>query len=82
MRREPIRDSSTIASAGYDPTKRELEIEFHDSGDVYRYFDVPGEEFTALLVAPSHGTYFNQIFKPHGYRYERIRRGIHKASSD
>jgi hypothetical protein len=75
MRREPIRDSTTIASAGYDPKRHELEIEFHDSGDVYRYFEVPAAEYAALLAAPSRGAYFNQAFKPHQYRYELIRRG-------
>jgi hypothetical protein len=75
MRREPILDSTTIASAGYDPQKHELEIEFQDSRDVYRYFEVPADEYAALLAAPSRGAYFNRIFKPHGYRYRRIRQG-------
>jgi hypothetical protein len=75
MRRQPIRDSTTIASAGYDPQKHELEIEFQDSGDIYRYFEVPAEEYEALLAAPSRGGYFNQVFKSHEYRFERVRRG-------
>jgi len=50
--------SSMIASAGYDPTKRVLEIEFA-SGDVYQYLDVPEEEYKALLVAPSIGRFFH-----------------------
>ncbi len=75
MRRTPIPDSTTIASAGYDPKRHELEIEFHDSGNIYRYFEVPPEEYAALLAAPSRGAYFNQMFKPHEYRYQRMRRG-------
>jgi KTSC domain len=68
MQRIPIR-STSIASLGYSPTKRELEIKFRDTGDVYRYFDVPAEEYVAFLAAESKGTYLNQVFKPREYRY-------------
>src|SRR5260370_36800496 len=44
MRRIPV-PSTSIASIGYLPTEHELEIKFRASGDVYRYFDVPGEEY-------------------------------------
>jgi KTSC domain len=57
-------DSSGIASIGYEAAARELEIEFRDSGDLYGYFDVPREEYAALLAAESKGTYLNQVFKP------------------
>ena len=68
MRRIPVR-STSIASIGYVPKNRELEIEFRASGDVYRYFDVPTEEYAAFMAAESKGTYLNQVFKPRGYRY-------------
>jgi hypothetical protein len=68
MRRDPVL-STSIASIGYVPEKRELEIEFRASGDVYRYFDVPGREHAAFMAAESKGTYLNQVFKPRGYRY-------------
>ena len=67
-------DSSSIASIGYDAAGRELEIEFRGSGDLYRYFDVPEDEYAALLAADSRGTYFNQMFKERNYRYRRYRR--------
>jgi len=71
---ERIRVSSTsIASLGYEPETRVLEIEFRDSGEVYRYFDVPPSEYQAFLQAPSKGTYLNRIFKIQGYQYERVR---------
>jgi KTSC domain len=50
--------SSMMASAGYDPTSRVLEIEFA-AGTVYRYFDVPLDVYQALLDAPSQGRYFH-----------------------
>jgi hypothetical protein len=36
---------------------------------VYRYFDVPEEEYVAFMAAESKGTYLNQVFKPQGYRF-------------
>jgi hypothetical protein len=44
-------------------------MKFRASGDVYRYFDVPGEEYAAFMAAESKGTYLNQVFKPREYRY-------------
>lgn len=46
-----------------------MDIEFRQTGEVYRYFDVPSEEYSAFLNAPSKGTYLNQQFKKQGYRY-------------
>ena len=68
-------DSSSIASIGYEAVTRELEIEFRESGDVYRYFDVPGEEYAAFIAAGSKGTYLNQVFKPREYRYFVVSEG-------
>jgi hypothetical protein len=68
MQRIPV-DSSSIASIGYDSDNRELEIEFRQSQQVYRYFDVPASEFAAFLNAGSKGSYLNQEFKQKGYRY-------------
>jgi hypothetical protein len=68
-------DSSSIASIGYEAATRELEIEFRESGDVYRYLDVPEEEYAAFLAADSRGTYLNQVFKERNYRYRLISRG-------
>ena len=74
MRRIPVH-STSIASIGYVSRKRELEIEFRDSGEVYRYFNVPGEEYAAFMAADSKGTYLNQVFKPREYRYFVISEG-------
>jgi KTSC domain len=71
MQRVPV-ESSSIASIGYAPQERVLELEFRQSGEVYQYFDVPAEEYAAFLAADSKGTYLNQQFKPRGYRYERV----------
>ena len=68
-------DSSCIASIGYDPTRCELDIEFLEDGEVYRYRDVPAEEHVAFMAADSKGSYLNEVFKPKGYRYTVLRPG-------
>ncbi|WP_257252525.1 KTSC domain-containing protein [Endozoicomonas sp. SESOKO3] len=56
--RQPV-DSSALASAGYDPTARILEIEFVGSDSLYRYYDVPKSVYQDLLSADSVGRYYN-----------------------
>jgi KTSC domain len=52
-------DSSAIASVGYSPDERVLEVEFQ-SGRVYQYLDVPAREYEALMTAGSMGRHFNR----------------------
>jgi hypothetical protein len=72
MQRVPV-DSSSIAAIGYDPEGCVLEIEFRLSGQIYRYFGVPAEDYAAFLSAESKGSYLNQKFKPRGYPYLLLR---------
>lgn len=72
MQREPI-DSSVIVSMGYDAAWRILELEFRESGEIYEYFEVPVEEYTAFRSAESKGIYLNTVFKSRAYRYIRIK---------
>lgn len=74
MRRVRV-DSSSIASIGYEPATHQFEIEFRESGDVYRYADVPKEEYAAFLAADSKGTYLNQVFKLRNYPYLLVSHG-------
>ena len=71
MKREPI-DSDVIASMGYDPIWKVLEIEFRQSHEICDYFEVPSEEYSGFRNAESKGTYLNTIFKTHKYRVERV----------
>ena len=64
--------SSVIAAMFYNDQARILTIFYRGKRGVYRYFDVPPEEFVAFRTAPSKGTYLNEIFKTRQYRYERI----------
>jgi len=57
-------ESSAISSIFYDPKSETLDIEFKGSGETYRYFDVPNDEYQELLRAPSKGAYLNSQIKP------------------
>lgn len=61
MRRSPI-ESSSLASVGYDPASRTLEVEFQ-GGRVYRYFGVPQARYRDLLRADSAGRFLNTRIK-------------------
>ncbi len=74
MRREAV-DSESIASIGYAPRRTTLEIEFRESGDVYRYFEVSAEEHAEFMAAASKGSYLNQVFKAKEHRYIVVKRG-------
>ena len=65
--------SSVIAAMSYNDETRTLTIVYRGKRGVYRYFDVPPEEFAAFRSAPSKGTYLNESFKPKQYRYEKRR---------
>jgi hypothetical protein len=69
MKRQRVQ-SSSVASVGYDPDSRTLELKYV-SGDVYQYFDVPPLVHTALLTSKSIGAFVNKRIKP-GYRFEQI----------
>ena len=72
-------DSECIASIGYGSKRQELEVEYRESGYVYRYFDVPPEEHVAFMAAKSKGSYLSYVFKPKNYRYIIIRTGKQEA---
>lgn len=49
-------ESSMIHAVGYDEASSELEVVFN-SGQVYRYVDVPRAEYEGLLASESKGRY-------------------------
>ena len=72
--RRAATESEPIASMGYEPDRRELDIEFRQSGDVYRYFGVSAEEYAEFMAAESKGTYLNRVFKTKGHAYKLLKR--------
>ena len=70
MKRQSV-ESSNLASIGYDAVNKILEVEFNHGG-LYQYFDVPKNEYNALMNADSHGQYFDRNIKKAGYRFVKI----------
>ena len=64
-------ESSTISAILYDPKSQTLDVEFKSSGETYRYFEVPDDEYQGLLAAASKVTYLNSKIKPK-YRTRKI----------
>lgn len=71
MEHRPLR-SSTIKSAGYDPTTLRLEVEFQ-SGSLYEYSKVPERVFQDLMKAASAGKYFAQYIKKANYPFTQLK---------
>lgn len=69
MKRQTV-ESSNLASIGYDAANEILEVEFNHGG-VYQYFDVPQNEYNALMNADSHGRYFVHNIKD-DYEYQKM----------
>jgi hypothetical protein len=80
MVRQPV-SSSNLASVGYDPDARCLEIEFirrppkrrsslATGTTIYCYHDVPASVFNGLMEAPSKGKY-HHIYIKYGYGFTR-----------
>jgi hypothetical protein len=60
-----------LRSIGYDAEERLLEVEFRDTGDVYRYADVEEIVFEQFLSAPSKGRYFSRFIRGN-YAHTRL----------
>jgi hypothetical protein len=56
---------------GYEEATHTLEVEFLD-GRLYQYFSVPKSEFTQLMSASSHGSYYVEHIKEAGYAFNQI----------
>lgn len=54
-------ESKLLASSAYDAGKQTLYLRFR-SGEVYRYFEFPREQYQAFLAAESRGRYFPKLY--------------------
>jgi KTSC domain len=62
--------SEMLNLVGYDPGVRILEVVFN-TGDHYRYFEVPTTEYDGLMSAESIGQYMHKHIIGR-YDYERV----------
>jgi len=70
MKREPV-ESTAIKSIGYNEDKQILEVEILETGRVYKYFNVPLEEYMDFLDAKSLGEHYNRVIKEN-YEYREL----------
>ena len=63
-------ESKLLAASAYDAGKHILCLRFR-SGDVYRYFEFPEEQYQEFLDAESQGRYFLNYIR-NRFRYERL----------
>jgi hypothetical protein len=64
--------SSVIAWMSYDPGTQVLEMGYREGRGTYRYFNVPRAEWEAFMLAPSKGTYLNEVFKKKEYVCRKV----------
>ena len=69
MEWQPL-ESKMFLSEAYDAESQILYLRFR-SGDVYRYFDFPEDQYQEFLNADSRGRYFLSHIRDH-FRYERM----------
>jgi len=63
-------ESKLLAAAAYEAARHILYLRFH-SGEVYRYFTVPAEQYQEFLDAESQGKYFLSRIR-NQFPYERL----------
>jgi len=63
-------DSKLLAAAAYLAPRHLLYLRFQ-SGELYRYFTFPAEQYQELLEAESQGRYFLNHIRNH-FPYERL----------
>jgi hypothetical protein len=64
-------DSEMLASVAHEAASRILYLRFRKTGDVYRYFEFPAEQYQTFLDAESHGRFFLARIR-NCFRYERM----------
>lgn len=64
-------ESEALAAFAWDEPKQILYVKFRESGEVYRYFNVPAEEYNGFLAAESKGAFFGKRIR-NRFRWERM----------
>ena len=60
-----------LSAPAYDDSKQILYLRFRNTGNVYRYFELPAADYQAFLRAESKGRFFRPPIRDH-FRYERL----------
>lgn len=65
-------ESKLLAAVAYDAPRRQLYLRFK-SGEIYRYFTFPAEQYQKFLHADSRGQFFLSQIR-NRFPYERLKR--------
>ena len=68
-------DSSVLKAVAYLARRRWFYLRFQ-SGEIYRYFDFPAQQYRNFLAAESKGNYFGKHIR-NQFQYERLPRSRH-----
>jgi len=68
-------DSSVLQAVAYVAQRRWLYLRFQ-SGEIYRYFDFPPQQYRDFLDADSKGAYFGKHIRTH-FLYEQLPQSRH-----
>jgi len=68
-------DSTVLQAVAYLAQRRLLYLKFQ-SGEIYRYFDFPPQQYRDFLAAESKGTYFGKHIR-NSSQYEQLPRSRH-----
>jgi KTSC domain-containing protein len=68
-------DSTVLQAVAYLAQRRLLYLKFK-SGEIYRYFDFPPQQYRDFLAAESKGTYFGKHIR-NSFQYEQLPRSRH-----
>lgn len=63
--------STAISRIAYETKTRTLSIRFRESGELYRYYEVPRRIYEAFIKAGSKGRFFNHYIKDR-YQFQHI----------
>ena len=66
-------ESKMLSAAAYDDSQQILYLQFRNTGEVYRYFELTAADNHAFLSAESKGRFFRSHIRDH-FRYERMAR--------
>ena len=64
-------ESKMLSAAAYDDSKQILYLRFRNTGEVYRFFELPAADYQAFLSAESRGRFFRFHIRDH-FRCERM----------
>ncbi len=71
MKQKPFK-SSVLVFAHYNEEEMKVKVQIKQTKEIYKYSNVPLEEFIKLVEAKSIGGYYNSVFKKKFTEYRKL----------